>query len=592
MSTTIKRVALVAVAALGLGVIASAPSNAAPAFAYTTIGDAAAGQALIGGQAVVSLTPDTNTSTIVSVSGVGAVVSTSEASTVYKVGSSLVQWTDSSTVNSATTGGAQQITLYSAVAGVTTITATPLGADGSPGTAKTTTVTWVSSLAKNSVANSVAYIQGTNNNVAAANLVTGDSTTAELSFDAALNTGTSKAVIWLRQFTSSDTSTESTLASGKGADIKVEISGAGTLGTSSGAATGSVVTVLGSTIGGSTTGATKLFYVFSDGRPGPATITITSGTKVITKTIKFVGAVASYKVSADADYALSKNYIGVGETATVAIDSFDSLGNRVTNGVTSGLTTTNETSTVATMNSAANGSTKLYTITGVAVGDARIKVSDGTYSTYVSIAVTKKTIASYKVAFDKTSYAPGEKVTWTITATDSNGKPVADGARALFGSVASNLSVSNGSLFGTSPEFVDGVATGSFYAPAAASGKFEVTVSQGAADDVRIAALAAATAAGTAAPTAVKTVYGFDIVNAAADAATEAANDAAQAASDATDAALAAADAADEATSKAQEAVDAVATLSAEVSKMITALKAQIKTLSNLVTKIAKKVKA
>jgi hypothetical protein len=105
--TTFKRVALVAVAGLGLGVLSVAPSNAAPTYSYTTIGDSTAGQALIGGQAVVSLTPDTNTVTIVSVSGVGTVVTTSEAATVVKVGTSLVQWTDSSTVNSAITGGAQ-----------------------------------------------------------------------------------------------------------------------------------------------------------------------------------------------------------------------------------------------------------------------------------------------------------------------------------------------------------------------------------------------------------------------------------------------------------------------------------------------------
>jgi hypothetical protein len=157
MSTTIKRVALVAVAALGLGVIGTGSSVAAPTYSYTTIGDATAGQALIGGQAVVTLTPDTNTSTIVSVSGVGAVVAVSadaaSSPQLVRVGTSLVQWSESSTVNSnaALTTGSRSITLYSAVAGTTTITATPLGADGSPGTAVTKTVTWVSALAKNSV---------------------------------------------------------------------------------------------------------------------------------------------------------------------------------------------------------------------------------------------------------------------------------------------------------------------------------------------------------------------------------------------------------------------------------------------------------
>jgi hypothetical protein len=580
--TTFKRVALVAVASLGLGVLASAPSNAAPTYAYTTIGDASAGQALIGGQAVVSLTPDTNTSTIVSVSGVGVVVSTSEAATVVKVGSSLIQWTDSSTVNTATTGGAQAITLYSAVAGTTTITATPLGADGSPGTAVTKTVTWVSALAKNSVDHSLAYIQGDNASVATNTVVKGDSTTAELSFAATLNVTTPKAAIWVKQFSATDTSTVSTVAAGKGADIKVEISGAGTLGTANNAATGSTVSSLGTA---STLDAAKVYYVYSDGRSGTATITITSGTTVVTKTIKFTGSTKSY--AQDATDSLSKLQVGVAETATVTINGIDSLGN-ISEAKKSGLTITNETATVATMTEASG----VYVITGVATGAARFKLSDGTYSTYVSIDVTKKTIASYTLNFDKSSYAPGEKVTWTITAKDSNGKPVADGDRALFGAVSTNLSVSNGTLVPATPSFVDGVATSYFYAPAAASGQFDLTVSQGEADDVRIAALAAATAAGTAAPTAVKTVYSFTIVNASADAATDAANEATDAANAATDAALAAADAADAATAAAQDASDAVAALSATVAKLVASLKAQITTLTNLVIKIQKKVKA
>jgi hypothetical protein len=591
MSTTIKRIALVAVASLGLGVLATAPSNAAPTFTYTTIGDSTAGQALVGGQAVVTLQPDTNTSTIVAVSGVGAVVAVSAdagSPQIVRVGTSLVQWSESSTVNGntiITAAGQRSITLTSSVAGVTTITATPLGADGSPGTAVTKTVTWTSALAKNSVDHSLAYVQAENASVTTSSVVVADSSTADLTFAGALSSGAAvlKARVWVKQFSASDTSTVSTVATGKGADIKVEISGAGTLGSTPSAATGPSLSVLGTS---STVNVANVFYVYSDGRTGPATITITSGTTVITKTLKFTGTAKSY--AQNADNSLSAAQIGVGETATVGIDSFDANGNKVASLVT--LTASNETATVATI--AAINADGLYTITGVATGTARFKLTDGTYSTYVSINVTKKTIASYTLAFDKSSYAPGEKVTWTITAKDSNGKPVADGARALFGAVSTNLSVSNGTMIPTSPSFVDGVATSYFYAPAAASGRFDVTVSQGAADDVRIAALAAATAASATAPTAVKSVYGFDIVNASADAATDAANEATDAANAATDAALAAADAADAATAAAQDASDAVAALSATVAKLVASLKAQITSLTNLVIKIQKKVKA
>ena len=585
MSTTIKRIALVAVAAMGLGVVSSVPSNAAPSFAFTTIGDATAGQALIGGQAVVVLTPDTNTSTIVSVTGVGTVVAVSAdagSPQIVRVGTSLTNWTESSTVadNTAiTAAGKRTITLYSDVAGVTTITARPLGADGSPGTAVTRTITWVSALAKNSTASSLEYIKSEDGSITDDTIEVADSTTAQLSYSATLNTSAAKAVIWVKQFSSSDTTTVSTLAAGKGNAVKVEISGAGSLGTATGAATGSVVSILGT--------ATRLnkadrFFVFSDGRSGPATITITVGTKVTTKTIKFVGAVASYKVSADEGDALSKLQVGVGETATFGVDSFDALNNRVAENVT--LTSSSDTATVATISAVSGG---LYTITGVKEGVARFKLTDGTASRdlFVGITVTKKTAATIAVAFDKSSYAPGEKVTWTITAKDSTGKNIADGARAIFGSVEANLSVSNGTLFGTSPSFVDGVATGSFFAPAAASGRFEITVSQGAADDVRIAALAAAATAGLAAPTAVKSAYGFDIVNAGTDAALDAANEAATAAQDATDAAIQAADAADEATA-------AVAALSLEVNTLIAGLKAQLSTMYKIIIKLKNTIAA
>jgi hypothetical protein len=95
---------------------------------------------------------------------------------------------------------------------------------------------------------------------------------------------------------------------------------------------------------------------------------------------------------------------------------------------------------------------------------------------------------------------------------------------------------------------------------------------------------------GNAAATALSATATVDDADAAA--ATDAANEATDAANAATDAALAAADAADAATAAAQDASDAVAALSASVSKMISSLKAQITSLTNLVIKIQKKVKA
>ena len=83
-----------------------------------------------------------------------------------------------------------------------------------------------------------------------------------------------------------------------------------------------------------------------------------------------------------------------------------------------------------------------------------------------------------------------------------------------------------------------------------------------------------------------------DAATAAASAASDAAAEATDAANAATDAANAAAEAADAATAAAQDAADAVAALSTQVSEMVNALKKQITALTNLVIKIQKKVKA
>jgi len=144
--TTFKRVALVAVAALGLGVLSVAPSSAAPIITTTTAYDTATTTAIVGGQVTLTLTTDTNTvstrATIVS-SGVGSVVSaTSDAtdtSTVVGTVTSGTFYIDNNMPRYAKTA----VVLSSAVAGSQVITVTPLTSTGTPGTAVTKTITWV-----------------------------------------------------------------------------------------------------------------------------------------------------------------------------------------------------------------------------------------------------------------------------------------------------------------------------------------------------------------------------------------------------------------------------------------------------------------
>jgi hypothetical protein len=198
-------------------------------------------------------------------------------------------------------------------------------------------------------------------------------------------------------------------------------------------------------------------------------------------------------------------------------------------------------------------------------------------------------VASVAITLDKTTYAPGEKVTATISAKDSLGNAAADSevfAAAATGTLTSTVAVQGITTAAIST--VGGTATTTFFAPAT-SGTFAVlgsttiaavatTITSTSATVVSVAEEAAAAASAAAADAALEAID-------AANAATDAANLAAEAADAATVAAEEARDAADAATA-------AVEALAAEVATLFAALKAQLTTLAKTVAKIAKKVKA
>jgi len=381
---------------------------------------------------------------------------------------------------------------------------------------------------------------------------------------------------------------EAEASSSKTLAVSAEITGAGRIGQDSGAA--DATSIIAIPAGSATTaqGPTDDFYVFSDGRSGEATITIkVGGVTTLTRKVAFFGTATQLKLVAATAAAPnpSKSYLAVGGTMTIAVLPYDANNVKLT---VAAVTATSDTATVATV--VASATTGSVIVTGVAVGKTNINIKNGTLGTLVvPVEVTKSTGVA-KLTLDKTSAQPGEKVTWTITATDVNGRPVADGTSiALFSSITSNMSVTG--LPTGSETLTGGVSTGSFFAPTSGSGTLTITAKQGTAHDTYIAGLKAATAAGTT-YTAVSDVIEMAVVNSAVDAAAAAAEEATAAANDATDAALSAAEAAEAATAMAQEAVDAVAELSASVTKLISALRAQITSLTNLVIKIQKKVKA
>jgi hypothetical protein len=366
---------------------------------------------------------------------------------------------------------------------------------------------------------------------------------------------------------------EAEASSSKTLAVTAEITGAGRIGQLANASDATSIVAIPAGSAASPQGPTDRFYVFADGRSGEATITIkVGGVTTLTRKVAFFGAATQLKLVAATAAAPnpSKSYLAVGGTMTISVLTYDA--NNVKLAVVA-VTATSETATVATVVPGATGS---VTVTGVAVGKTNITIKNGTLGTLVvPVEVTAKTGVAV-LTLDKTSAQPGEKVTWTITATDSKGRPVADGTYAFFSSVTSNMSVT-GLPTGTET-ITGGVSTGSFFAPTSGSGTLQITATHGTAHNTYIAGLAAA-----ATYTALKDVVELAIVNAAVDAATAAAELAEAAAQDATDAALDATEAATLAGALAQEAVDAVAALSTQVATLIAALKKQITALTKLV---------
>ena len=327
------------------------------------------------------------------------------------------------------------------------------------------------------------------------------------------------------------------------------------------------------------------FEILPDGRAGVGTINVsTNNTTYAAKTVTFY-AKAAKTITATVDFPV----LAVGANANaIEASAVDANGTRwsgqayiVASSAADALVAGSTTPVKCSFDT--TDLVHYCPVTAVAAGTAKLKVIDAATvatatatSNEVTVTVSTGTPASVKLAFDKATYAPFEKATITVTPLDAAGKPISkqtDAALLATGGITSTYAFSAGS----------DTLTASTFSTSALTGAKSYTVYMPAASgDVVISATGgtALAAAGQVKVTATATV-----VNPSVDAATDAANAA-------TDAALAAADAADAATAAAQDASDAVAALSAEVSKMIASLKAQITSLTNLVIKIQKKVRA
>jgi len=495
--TTFKRIALVAVAALGLGMLSVAPSSAAPTAAYTTMYDTTNGVAIVGAQATVTFTLETDTTNTFSWSGVGSVLKATDDGTLADFAaysgtesSNIINNPTSGTLvadSGATAGGTVTFLLTSSVAGTQTITLNHVEtASGSvPGTPVTKTVTWQAGSYTPNAGYSSSYI-GTDFTAAS---------TANATIYASKTVGTQAAQI------------STTLKSDVNAALTRQpisyaiTSGPGTL---SAVTDGTLYVASTTAVGRSVTDLdlssnTASVAVLPDGTAGTTVITVTSGTTTIaTHTLYFVGVAATYTPS------VLKNTLRVGSNVgatytvgssdyVVRVKAVDSNGNRVVNGSTVYASSSNPLVAAIATSATTTSGYAYFDVTGVIAGEG-VKFTFRNASTAAlstvtaestAVNVTSSSIASLAMKFDKTSYEPGEKMTLTITALNSAGKPVADYGTAATGdnlytgvflaAGTSNVAL-NGFSMGTSLETYDGVAEYTMYAPLIAG---TVTVTSG-----------------------------------------------------------------------------------------------------------------
>ena len=571
MKTAFKRVALVAAAALAIGGISAVSAQATGTADWTFSNNYVA----------AGVGQTTSTETVTQIAGVANYV------TLNNVTAGAVYFTvTGGATTTATTSGtvafAGSVSIATPVVGSITVTSYDIASGAASLTATSTTTITVLASAPGTVFNhSTSYItvSSTANSVTAPAL--SDSSSTSVSGSAS---GSYYAVLTNTQYSTTDTTTQ--MASANALAVTVAISGAGAVDTTSAGTTrGPSATVAAAT------GAVNNFYVFADGRTGAATITVTvNGVVASTKTVTFVGSLSKYILTAA---NTQKTNIGVGATGTLTITGQDSNGNAIATPSIS--TATSSDATIATTSVSGN----VVTVTGVKSGTANITVSNGAstpITLVVPVVITKTTAAKVVLAFGAASYAAGDKITVTLTATDSNGSPVADGSYALLGSsgIAANVALVASTLPTTATvAIVGGTASYTAYAPDSTA-TLNLAAVEGATTDNVIAGNTAAAITATAQLTSPSA----DASNAATDAANEA-TDAANAATDAANNAMDSADAAQQAAMDAGDKADAalaavtdLATKVSEIASQISSLSAVVAKIAAAVAKISAKVKA
>jgi FKBP-type peptidyl-prolyl cis-trans isomerase 2 len=604
--TTFKRIALVAVAALGFGMLSVIPSNAASPestvaattaapwivqIAQSDTGTATARTAtqiagasnfvqLKGGATAASALSvlKVTGSTIVAVAGANGTVNVAATEVVY---SSAVD--ANNTVNIATpTAGTVTAIWYTR----TVLNGVPTDTEAQKITITVSAVkTWSDRF---STATAAAIGAGTNG-------IAGTDETI-LAPKGTLNTAPLHVGSITMSFKDSADAVLST-PTGEFPAVRAVITGPGNI-----QFTGGSEVALGRDITLVTKAQAPVLKIYNDGTGGKSTIDIyVGGVLWKSKSVSFYGTVTTLTATQGLFVAPTTGGAhGCGSTTAVCTGSTIALSPAATiaatdaNGIAVPFLTIGASSSDATV--FASSTTSAETVaTGTGSYNANVsaipagtsgKTAAITFRTLLADGVTyvSATPLTYAIGGSAASVTldvattgkAGEKATVTLTKKDSAGNKAADAVHTV--AFKSNTSVTS-SIFdassntqtsgSSSQKVVNGTKTWDFFNPLVeAEVKFDITV------DSLLTASASFAVGSTSAAAADLAAEALDAANAA------------------TDAANAAAEAADAATAAAQDAADAVAALATQVATYISNLRKQITALTNLVVKIQKKVKA
>jgi hypothetical protein len=609
--TSIKRIALVAAAALAIGGFSAVSANAAASTITQVAGTGDNGAGGIAGPAntlKVLITHATSSAGFVSITG-GTILSATNSNTVAANGLSVLlsasNATDTLTI-ATPTAGSLVVNVYDEVtAGSGTFPSAVT-------TTKTITISAASISGVYSAAKSSVYVTAGRATSGAA--LTADDTTAIVKTSTAASPIDSTTVAATFQVGYFDGNGDAMKAATDSVTATIT-SGPGVLGgnvdstTTAAAGTANTYSV---TLGtNTTTHGIYSFYVYANGQVGPTVVSFknAAGTILGTKTITFAGTtVASIKVAVKKANVLNSSSVTTKQV--FAVNTYDSAGNEITSpagttivvtaatGSTTGGAVTCEnynatagvyycSATAQATAATTSDASETYTFTvGTVKATASVK--------FVSGALTTVTIAG------PASADPGSKVTYTLTALGANGSALPDGDYSPGALLTNANPVTNASLtayaFGKDETITlaGGVATDYTYAPFSGtlSSAWTVAGTSLTAQSVAAASVGSGntattffTAGGIAKTLTASTLTAEDVAVTANTEATAAANAA-------TDAANQAADAADNATQAAAEALAAVNTLATTVATLIDGIKNQIKALNTLILAIKKKIKA